>query len=327
MNNATEEFNVNHHTNILNLADEELRKEVELLLYFIGEEALEYAQDFLKLNSNQTNDINRMENIKNKIIKLGNKKIDEIFNFFDLYAKPEIKFDNTNLSITTEFNNDEILFGDPINQQNNSAGYKSIFCFVLRYEYLIEYAKKNNKEIILIIDELDKNLHPMLQSQLIAYIKSRIEESNIYLIISTHSPFLLEMDEKFSNYYVAYKKQDGSLNLSLKNTFSNSGAVSSFLVLAKKVLDSHEILMKIKKPRLVILESSSQDDIQILKARVNKKIDNVEFVLQSSDPIIGKDIEKVIDHPNDLTEIEVLLENNQRIFISKKVIDILKNED
>ncbi|AHF57881.1 hypothetical protein [Spiroplasma eriocheiris] len=129
------------------------------------------------------------------------------------------------------------------------------------------------------------------------------------------------------NYYVAYKKLDGSLSLSLVNSFKDSGVVSSFLVLVKKVLDSHEMLMSIENPRLVVLESNDQDDIQILKAKINKRIDNVKFVLQNSDNVISKDIEKVIKHPQDLEEIEILLEKNQRIFISKILIDILRKED
>ena len=70
-----------------------------------------------------------------------------------------------------------------------------------------------NMQGIVIIDEIEKHLHPLLQRQIIAHLHSKFE--NIQFILSTHSPLCVsgtadigEYDDPRYKIYCSYKKDD-----------------------------------------------------------------------------------------------------------------------
>ncbi|ASZ09077.1 hypothetical protein CK556_01740 [Mesoplasma chauliocola] len=326
IDSASNEFDLQHKTDIMDLNDPDKSKKIIELLYFIGYKALQEAKNIYKMASNSSLDTNKSEISKKRIIDWANEKIISIFDFFQLYGTPNFSINQTSITLSINFDK-KVKFGEPTELKSNSDGFKSILHFIKKFEYALEYSKYNNEKIILIADELDKNIHPLIQFQLLDYIKERIKDSNIYLIISTHSPFLIELNNEVCNFYIVSKEEDGSLKISEKNNLKNEEVSSSFLVLAKKTLDNHEFISNLGKKRVIILESTLNDDIAILKAKINKKIENVHYCLMNEkEDFIISDISSIIKNVQTLNEIEEMLEDNQKIYISKEVLDIIREE-
>ncbi len=327
IDNANKEFDLEHLTDIMDINEKGRKSEKVLeLLNFIGGKALEDAKIIYSINSQSSIEINRVDNAKKRIIYTANKKVLDIFNYFDLYAEPFFQFDGTKISLSLNFNKDT-LYGEGTNLDLNSSGFKSILHFLIKFEYAIEFSKNNNTEYIIIADEIDKNIHPILQMQLLNYIKEKIANSGIYLVFSSHSPFMIELNSDFSNFYIVNKKKDGSVELSKKNQL-NDNLISSFLVLSRKVLDSHDYLMHLNSKRLVIIESSDMDDIQIIKAKINKRIANVDYVIKNKkNNILDKDIQIFIKTPKDLDKIEDYLIEHKKVLIKKELMEKFRNEE
>lgn len=161
------------------------------------------------ISSNNDGTINSVKNIdaeKNKIKKYSEKKIKEIFSNLNIYASPRIDIDGNNLKILVQ-TTENYKINDFISTENNSSGYKSIMWILLKFEQLIFNCNNDDSLGIFILDEPDKNLHPFLQQQMIDYMIEKIKNTNIRLIYTTHSPFLI--NEKVGNYIVS-RDSDGA---------------------------------------------------------------------------------------------------------------------
>ncbi|WP_425382364.1 AAA family ATPase [Spiroplasma endosymbiont of Melieria omissa] len=137
--------------------------------------------------------------IINRIDKTANAKLKELFTKFDIYGYPEIKTHDTKINI--EVRSKEEYEYDDFDTEFNSSGYKAFYQLMLNLENAKYYVKTNNQKVIILADEPDKNLHPLLQQQLADYLTDFAKNNpDIYLIITTHSPFLLK-DLK-NNFYI-----------------------------------------------------------------------------------------------------------------------------
>ncbi|WP_157154135.1 AAA family ATPase [Brachyspira murdochii] len=107
-----------------------------------------------------------------------------------------------------DFYLEEDFFYEPISVHNLSAGLKS---FAIIKMLLERNALKEDD--ILILDEPEIHLHPKWQLLYAEIIVLLQKEFNIYILITTHSPYFLEAIEMYSkshgiekktNYYLAY---------------------------------------------------------------------------------------------------------------------------
>lgn len=117
----------------------------------------------------------KLINVYNKLYEAVNGKI--IFKDNDFYL---------------EFNN----FIEPISIHNLSAGLKSFTIIKMLLEKNV--LKEND---ILVLDEPEIHLHPkwqLLYAEIIVLIQKAF---NLYIVITTHSPYFLEAIEIFTKYY------------------------------------------------------------------------------------------------------------------------------
>jgi ABC-type lipoprotein export system ATPase subunit len=117
--------------------------------------------------------------------------IRKLFSSFDIYAIPNFNFSGNQLVLTVEDkNNIDIL---ERKTEFNSSGYKAFFQFVLKLK-AIENRSQINKEktFLLLADEPDKNLHILLQHQLLNFfINIANQNNNVKILYTTHSPYLI----------------------------------------------------------------------------------------------------------------------------------------
>jgi predicted ATPase len=324
--NADSEFDLEHLCDILDFEnDDENGRKVKELLYFIGNDSIDDAKTILLVNAQSNIDESKIERAKKRIIDKANEKIKSIFKYFDLYGIPNVSFDGTQISISIDFDKNT-LYGETIDLSRNSSGYRSLLHFLIKFDYVINYSKNDNTECILMVDELDKNIHPILQLQLLKYINSKIENSNLYFIISTHSPFLIETNGDMSNFYVLTKNVKGNLEIGEKNKVS-SDLISSFLVLSNKVLNSHDFLMQLGENKIILLENANDDDIMIIKQTINKRVSGVIFKTIKTEDVLKEDINVFVDNANDLDSIFTLLNDNKKILVKEEVVKKLRESE
>jgi|GEM_PF-4316356 len=92
----------------------------------------------------------------------------------------------------------------------NSSGYISFFEILFKLESCKSLLNADeNKTIIILADEPDKNLHPILQYQLSEYIRKIIKDyPNLFVVYATHSPFLIDPD--LDNVNIVNRNEKGS---------------------------------------------------------------------------------------------------------------------
>lgn len=169
------------------------------LLRFLGPDVLNEINVLQELNSVDENRERQADKITSKIDKIANEKLKDLFNQFDIYAYPEIKSDGTKIKIGVKSKEDYAF--DEIETEFNSSGYKAFYQLMLNLENAKYYVKNKNQKVIILADEPDKNLHPLLQQQLSDYLTDFAKNNPyIYLVITTHSPFLLK--DLQNNFYI-----------------------------------------------------------------------------------------------------------------------------
>ncbi|WP_169728179.1 AAA family ATPase [Spiroplasma mirum] len=109
--------------------------------------------------ANQTNDI-----VKN------------LFSNFDIYAYSHFNFDGLIFKLQVvhklKYKNNE-----NVEIKLNSDGYKALVWFLYKFNFLLNLSEKEpNKTFNLLADEIDKNVHPLLQMKIINYILKKCKK-------------------------------------------------------------------------------------------------------------------------------------------------------
>ena len=226
--NAENENNIEY---TYDFAQYEEDNETRVAIDFFVEDPLKIIE-LIKRNNDGTKQSEAIiDREKGHIKKFAKSKMADIFNNLNIYARPRIEIDGNNLKIFVETVNNYST-NDDISTKNNSSGYKSILWILLKLEQIIQHSKKTNENCIFLLDEPDKNIHPLLQQQMIEYIKTKIKDTKVKVIYTTHSPFL--MSQEIKNLVVSRRK-DGSTTLS-----STIKSLSSFYpkIMNTKLLES-----------------------------------------------------------------------------------------
>lgn len=137
---------------------------------------------------------------------LAEEKLENIYNKLSLAVNGKIIVKEGDFYL--EFNN----FIEPISIHNLSAGLKSFTIIKMLLEKNV--LKEND---ILVLDEPEIHLHPkwqLLYAEIIVLIQKAF---NLYIVITTHSPFFLEAIELYTKKY----KVDDKTNYYLSNIKDN----------------------------------------------------------------------------------------------------------
>ncbi len=150
---------------------------------------LEYSEYIKKLNSNNFDNENEL--IENELkIYFKTKEIDK---FFDIETFIELN-------------------GDEIKLDEAPSGVKKFIS--LKYEINDEKIKNSkNERILIIIDEFENHLHPWWINIICKLIDEWIKDENIYVMLSTHSPLVLENLKDHMEHFKTVEKIDDEFQI------------------------------------------------------------------------------------------------------------------
>ena len=265
-----------------------------------------------------------IDNEKHKIKTYSQKKIEDIFSNLNIYASPLIDIDGNNLKIHVE-PTENYKVNDFVSTQNNSSGYKSVMWILLKFEQLIFNCDNNNNlKGIFILDEPDKNLHPFLQQQMINYMIEKIKNTNVKLIYTTHSPFLI--NETADNYIVS-RDSDGATIIS-----DNKSSLYSIYpkILNTKLMES-PIFKYAPKGNIIFVDEKFFKNLDLLpeiKQYISSQIDQNNFEIVPIN-ISDKSNSEAIPSLKKLNEIiDLKLNTKEKIYyIDDKLINKIKNNN
>ncbi|MGL5590455.1 MAG: AAA family ATPase [Metamycoplasmataceae bacterium] len=247
---------------------------------FFIEDAKDKIDKMIYYNDGTDTGLMQIDVIKEKIRESTKKKMAQIFRELDIYAEPRIEIDGNTLKVFVNHKNNYKIKNN-ISTANNSSGYKSIIWLLLNLEAVIHYSKKWQRNYLFILDEPDKNIHPILQQQMIHYIDKRINGTRVKVILSTHSPFLI--DEK-CKILVVSRDKDGDTKVS--NTKSQK-----FSSIFPKIMFDQLNLSQItkhgyKKNILFVIQRKwiDQDKISELKQYISERNPKQPFSIELINP-------------------------------------------
>ena len=133
---------------------------------------------------NLNDDLNK----KIKLDKIENTYLEDAINKFNEISGYKVKLDFINNYLP--FSNASFTISQDNNMQiglsDLGSGYEMMFSLIYSY-YL---SKQNGKSLIILIDEPELHLHPMLQEKFVNFLLEISKSSQI--IITTHSPLLIK---------------------------------------------------------------------------------------------------------------------------------------
>ncbi|CRX37090.1 / / putative ATP-binding protein involved in virulence / 634614:636362 Reverse [Candidatus Hepatoplasma crinochetorum] len=174
------------------------KNEMQEMFYFFDPNEEYNLKSKLSDYYNNTNlNSNKAIDLKKSIENVINSKLNNIFKKFSIYA--EFIFEITNDSFRIDFTNkNNNYFIDHKDPENSSSGFNAFFQIILKIN--IYKNKKNDDKFIFLFDEPEKNLYLQLQTELLSYLSEIISNSNnIYIIFSTHSPYMINKNQNIIN--------------------------------------------------------------------------------------------------------------------------------
>lgn len=307
-------------------------KDFQLLgmLNFIGgTEAYNIVIQICNLTDSEE-DLKLQMKLKQNFKEKATKKIQELFKNFDIYAIPEVEFDSKRLIIKVKDRNK--YWYNAAETSMNSSGYKSFFEILFKIESckflltnLLVKNNNNSNSAIILADEPDKNLHPILQYQLVEYIRKTLKDyPNMFICYTTHSPFLI--DSNLDNINIVNRNERGSSFLiSTNNAKDINGTIGWYTFEIAKVLSNlneNHPLKILRNKFNVHYEGDENDDLMILKEKLGYQA--VARYNLISVPNISEEIKKdfsiikSLTGIPDLDDIDMALDKNQRVLILKK---------
>lgn len=260
----------------------------------------------------------KISNEKEKVKLYAKNKIKNIFENFDIYAEPIIDIDGNTFKIHVD-SKEKYDIHDNISTQNNSSGYKSILWILLNLEQVIHSSKMNNKYIIYMLDEPDKNLHPLLQQQLIDYFIEKTKNTNVYIVFTTHSPFLL--NDKIKSVFVE-RDSDGSTKLSMNDT----NIISQYPKYLFDLLSNDEIFKHAYKKNILYVDTETDDDISEINQYIGERLKkcNIKIVsLKNVNINIIKSFQKL----DNIIDIESIVNSNKMWLIPNDFIKKIRKKN
>ncbi|WP_029342461.1 MULTISPECIES: AAA family ATPase [Exiguobacterium] len=183
-----------------------------------------------------------------------------------------------------------------------------------------------HRDVLILLDEAEISLHPMLQKKIISVLSgmldsSELQEKNIQVVLSTHSPFILS--ELPFNCLILLKKDDLG-NVVVQNELENIPAT-----LGANIHDlfSHSFFLSDGLIGEYAKEKINEVANNLLKNNVNESLDRnyiEKFINQIGEPIIKAKLIELYDQRNILNkskEMDGIIQDIESLRIQLKKLE------
>lgn len=208
-----------------------------------------------------------------------------------------------------------------------SSGEEVILDLFSRIYYGLNSVKNNasNKTVTIVIDEIENNLHPQWQKEIIYELITFIENINlnqkIQLIISSHSPFILS-DLPHSN-VILLEKKDGRINkLNSLENYDRTFAGNIYSLYTNNFFIKDSLISKFAITKI------NNNYQHLLNAHKNEIIDNKESYKKLID-IIGEDLirtklKKMLEEKLEINIYDQLINSHNEINALRDELEFIK---
>ncbi len=236
---------------------------------------------------------------KRNILSNSSKEISDKFNRF---------YTQDNLDVSIELNGDKLCFGLKENGNVNifkleqrSKGFQWFLSFFLKLNN--DYWADN---VIFLIDEPDLHLHASAQEDVLKILESLSDQGN-QIVISTHSPFLMDPNKLERLRLVEKEKDKGTM---ISNKFWAKGALETLTPIHKAIgLDLTKAFSVVGKKNVLFEGITDYLYFQGLRCLMQDSVElnNICFIpcagadtLQNIVPLlVGWDLEFAVVYDND----------------------------
>lgn len=305
---------------------------IKMIIDFFSDKADNLLKTIINSNDNSKESEKKILEAKEKLKNDSSKKISELFNDLDIYAKPIVDIDGSIFKINVK-TNEHYSVNDNVETNNNSSGYKSIFWIIFKLEIAIQNSNENNEKWIIIADEPDKNLHTLLQLQLIRYIKNRLKSApNVFFIYSTHSAFLIDKDIKN---LTIIRDKIGITRIKNNDEINNGDLVSYYPEIVKLVIDKSNFLTQVSDKNNIFIDSKSPDNLKNVEQYISEKygyfLKNIKLNLininseeDRGEELVTKTLSKIEDFSEYLNNFEKC---KYAVILSKELLKKIISEN
>lgn len=233
----------------------------------------------------EENDEIALGDMETEYLEIVSKKFKEIFQQTDENFKLRIRFGTSKKEIIF-LTQDKTSDSKAINLSQRSDGFK---WYLSLYLTLYEYLEKNDSSIkyILLLDEPNLYLHPGAQKNLLFNVFYK-EFSDLQIIYTTHSPYMIDVDNSFSLRIVEKNKSTNIYNSTREYAEKHSDLkdvdTMTPLLTALDLNISNDLIYD-SKDKIFIVEGIQ--DVYIIRAMINKlkyktKTKNIKFISGTS---------------------------------------------
>ena len=226
-------------------------------------------------------DEQELEDMQTKYIDIVSKKFKEIFQQTDENFKLKTRFGTSKKEIIF-LTQDKTSGNNSINLSQRSDGFKwYLSLYLTLYDYLNKIDEETN--YILLLDEPNLYLHPGAQNNLLYNVFYK-EFSDVQIIYTTHSPYMINTDNSFSIRIIEKDQQTKIFNSSReyaeKSKKLKDVDTLSPLLTALELHISNSITINTQD---IIVAVEGIQDVYILKAMIHKnKLEknykNIKFI-------------------------------------------------
>lgn len=233
----------------------------------------------------EENDEIALGDMETEYLEIVSKKFKEIFQQTDENFKLRIRFGTSKKEIIF-LTQDKTSDSKAINLSQRSDGFK---WYLSLYLTLYEYLEKNDSSIIyiLLLDEPNLYLHPGAQKNLLFNVFYK-EFSDLQIIYTTHSPYMIDVDNSFSLRIVEKNKSTNIYNSTREYAEKHSDLkdvdTMTPLLTALDLNISNDLIYDLKDKIFVV---EGIQDVYIIRAMINKlkyktKMKNIKFISGTS---------------------------------------------
>ena len=223
--------------------------------------------------------------METEYLEIVSKKFKEIFQQTDESFKLKVRF-GTNKKEVIFLTQDKTSESKSINLSQRSDGFK---WYLSLYLTLYDYLEHNNNEIkyVLLLDEPNLYLHPGAQRNLLYNVFYK-DFSNIQIIYTTHSPYMIDIDNSFSIRIVEKNNATNVYNSTREYAEKHSDMkdidTMTPLLTALDLNISNDIIYN-SKDKIFVVEGIT--DVYLLRAMIGKikyntKMKNIKFISGTS---------------------------------------------
>lgn len=233
----------------------------------------------------EENDEITLGDMETEYLEIVSKKFKEIFQQTDENFKLKIRFGTRKKEIIF-LTQDKTSDSKTINLSQRSDGFK---WYLSLYLTLYEYLEKNDRKVkyILLLDEPNLYLHPGAQKNLLFNVFYK-EFSDLQIIYTTHSPYMIDVGNSFSLRIVEKNKSTNIYNSTREYAEKHSDLkdidTMTPLLTALDLNISNDLIYD-SKDKIFVVEGIQ--DVYIIRSMINKlkyntKMKNIKFISGTS---------------------------------------------